>query len=247
MADIEAISFYVMGPTGVGGRGNYWHTRPHWPVPTLTKYYLQENGVISTSLPTSNSSSSGYTYDPLNPVVTVGGNEMFLPCGPWKQDRFGRKDVLHYVSPTFSTDTGIVGNVTAVLYVSTYALDTDFTVKLLDLYPNGDAYNIVDGIFRLKWRDDPRVPVNAKKGEIYEIHVSLWKTAYILNSGHSIQVDVSSSNHPRFEKNLNNGKLLIEGGLPVSAFNTVYQNRNYASYVSVPIVAVKDIPENMEP
>jgi len=246
LADVEEITIYIMGPQ-LGPIGNYWHTRKHWPVPNTTVFYLQGDSSLTNSIPTDTEARFSYQYDPINPVITNGGNEMFLPCGPWPQERLNRKDILTFVSAPVRSAIAIVGNITATLFVSTDALDTDFTAKLSDVHPGGVAYNLVDGIFRLKWRQSKEVPLDAKKGEIYEIEINMWKTAYILNANHALQIDISSSNHPRFEKNLNNGRLLNEGGVPVTATNTLYTNKVYPSRVYIPFVETAEVRENIIP
>jgi len=173
---------------------------------------------------------------------------MFLPCGPRLQDAIGaRKDVISFVSAPFTSVTAILGNVTSILYVSTDAVDTDFTVKVLDQYPGGDAYNLVDGIIRLRWRETFETPVPAQPGVVYEVNVHLWKTGYIFNEGHSLRIDVSSSNHPRFEKNPNNGLPISESGPEIIAQNTLYFDNSRPSSVTLPVVDINDIPDNFTP
>jgi len=247
VAETSAITMYIMGPQNpkVGG---YWTTVPQWPTVTATTYYLQPGYTLALTPASTANTSITYIYDPDNPVRTNGGNELFLPCGPRLQDPPDfRKDVLTFIAPPFTSVTPIVGNVSAVLYVSTDAVDTDFTVKVSDIYPSGSAYNLVDGVIRLRWRDNPERPVLAQPGVIYEVHLSLWKTAYVFNEGHSLRVDVSSSNHPRFEKNPNNGLLITENGPIVIAQNTVYFDRTRQSRVILPVVNINDIPENFNP
>jgi predicted acyl esterase len=247
VAETDAITLYIMGPENpkVGG---YWTTIPTWPEVTETVFYLQPDRTLDRSPSSSANSSVTYTYDPDSPVRTNGGNEMFLPCGPRLQDAAdARQDVIVFVSDPFTSVTPIVGNVTAVLYVSTDAVDTDFTVKISDQYPNGRAYNLVDGVIRLRWRDSLEVPTPAVPGEVYEVHIDLWKTAYVFNEGHSVRVDISSSNHPRFEKNPNNGLPITETGRSVVARNTVFFDRGHPSRVILPVVDIADIPDNFTP
>jgi len=247
VAETSAITLYVMGPENPK-TGGYWTTIPDWPTINPLTFYLQEDGTLDRNPSTASNASTTYTYDPANPVRTNGGNEMFLPCGPRLQEASNaRRDVIVFESEPFVADTAVVGTVSAVLYVSTDAVDTDFTVKVSDLYPNGRAYNLVDGIIRMKWRDSNETPTPCQPGVVYEVHIDLWKTAYIFNEGHSVRVDVSSSNHPRFEKNPNNGLPFAEGGREIVAQNTVYFDRANPSRVVLPVVNIRDIPDNFSP
>jgi len=247
VAEADAITMYIMGPEDPS-YGGYWTTVPQWPTPTYTTYYLQPDFTLATTPSNTANSSITYVYDPADPVRTNGGNELFLPCGPRLQDApNARKDVITFIGQAVSQPTAIVGNVTAVLYVSTTAVDTDFTVKLSDVYPDGSAYNLLDGVIRLKWRETYEKPVPAVPGQVYEVDISLWKTAYILEPGHALRVDVSSSNHPRFEKNSNNGLLISEGGPDVIAQNTVYFDRTRPSSITIPVVSLNTIPDKFEP
>jgi len=251
VAEVEALTLYVMGPDNAY-IGNYWTTIPTWPTKNNTNFYLHGDHTLQTVPPTNSgndsSSSSSYYYDPRNPVGTVGGNELFLPCGPRDQRELEmRNDVIVFTSAPFKEHTALLGDLSSVLYVSSDAVDTDFTVKITDVYPDGRSMLLVDGIRRMRWRDSNSVPTPMENGVVYKIEVHLWKTAYIFEVGHSLRVAVSSSNHPRFERNPNNGLPIIENGEEIVAHNTLYHSEIYPSFVTLPIVDINDVPNNYSP
>lgn len=246
----KAITFYIMGPAQPT-YGNYWTTLDSWPEYTPRAYYLAPNRTLTTTPPTDiNISPRTYLYDPLNPVDTVGGPELLLPCGPYDQtDTLLRTDVVVFTSEPFVNATPIVGPIKAMLYVSTNRNDTDFTVKLMDRYPNGLSFLVADGIVRLRWRDGPVEPISAVPGQVYNITVDLWPTAYVFEPGHAITVAVSSSNYPRFSINRNSGYPIADqqDGPILQAANTVYLDASRPSHIILPVVTFEDIPNNFTP
>jgi len=210
---------------------------------------LHADRQLRTTPPTSNVNGSiTYTYDPADPVRTIGGPELFLPCGPRDQsDLEGRQDVITFTTPPFSQDTAILGDIESYIYVSSSAVDTDFTVKLTDVYPDGRSLLMADGVLRMKWRDSMETPSPINPGTVYRIRVHLWKTAYVLNAGHALRLAVSSSNNPRFAPNPNNGLPINEEGDNVIARNTLHYSAQYQSHVIIPVVSLTDIPNNYFP
>jgi len=197
-------------------------------------------GGLSTSPPTSPSDSGSFYFDPNNPVPTIGGANLLVGCGPEDQRSVdAREDVLTFTSDVLTQSLTIVGNVSATLYVSTDAADTDFTVKLSDVYGDGYVQIISDGITRMKWRNDDTVPSNPEPGVTYMITINMWRTAYVFNAGHRIRVSVSSSNFPRFKVNPNNGLLVVDenNSPPVIAYNRVETNSQFPSTITLPVVS----------
>eukprot|EP00002_Diphylleia_rotans_P027595 TRINITY_DN5539_c0_g2_i1.p1 TRINITY_DN5539_c0_g2~~TRINITY_DN5539_c0_g2_i1.p1 ORF type:complete len:632 (-),score=149.39 TRINITY_DN5539_c0_g2_i1:139-2034(-) len=242
---IQAISIFVMGPDVRGAAGNYWTSIPQWPVVTEIPFYLSESNYLSPTAPTGSGSAS-YAYDPTNPVPTIGGNELFGGCGPQDQTSIeGRSDVLLFTSDALRENIAITGAVRAILYVSSDAVDTDFTVKITDVHPDGRSLLIMDNIVRMKWRESSTNPSPVTPGAVYEVEVKVGQTSYIFNAGHKIRVAVSSSNSPRFLANPNTGSLIKdENGATVIARNTVLFDRSHSSRVILPGVNVRDIPES---
>jgi predicted acyl esterase len=247
---LKAVTFYVMGSTNSSNpAGSYWTTMDEFPAFTPTPYYLTASagntGTLSTKVPTA--SNTTFVYDPSNPVPTLGGNNLFGTCGPMDQrptEALNRSDVLTFTSAPLTTPLAITGPLDAQLYVSSNCVDTDFTVKLTDVHPDGTSALIQDGIVRMKWRDAPAVitPQLLTPGTVYAVSVSLWNTSFVFDVGHSIRVDVSSSNYPRFSANPNNGLPLSGNGTAVIAHNTVWTGGQYPSAFILPVVDMSQLP-----
>jgi len=237
----STIFYYVMGPAPIYGTeiGNYWSNSSEVPYATQTPFFFAPGGFLST-VQVNVTGSVHFTYDPLNPVPTLGGNNLLLPqCGPWDQRNLEkRSDVVIFTSSPFKEPTAITGRMYAVLHVSSNCTDTDFTVKITDLYPNGTSMLLQDGIARMRWREDTFEPSWMTPGEVYQVIVDLWSTSYIFNIGHSVRVDISSSNYPRFSANYNNGNLLNQTGTPITAANSIYYGGAYQSGIVLPIVPI---------
>lgn len=197
---ISNITFYVMSSNDEAGRsaGQYWTSVEKWPTPRMTNYYLHSDGSLSTSLPADSSSSTTYSVDPNNPVLTVGGNNLppdiggSIPCGPMDQSTVDqRDDVLLFQTPVLDQELVLTGPLLATLFVESDAVDTDFMVyilhlpppaiyshvfydmfaqvKISDVYPTGEAILIQDNAVRMRWRKGGLVPVYLTKGEVYEV------------------------------------------------------------------------------
>ena len=123
------------------------------------------------------------------------------------------------------------------LYASSSAVDTDFTAKLVDVWPNGYAQNLTEGIVRAVYRDSDAKPQALEPGKVYELHIDLWSTSNVFLKGHRIRVEVSSSNFPRFDRNLNTGKNAADTQTSVKATNTIYHDAKYPSALILPIVS----------
>lgn len=264
-----AVLTFVMG-TGDGHRdengrlfhGGYWKESDTWPPrdAELTHYYLHADGGLTTEPPEARRPSTTYTFDPDNPVHTIGGSfsstsPIFEP-GAYDQretdDVFGatvpflplksRDDVLVFQTEPLDTDVTVVGPIKVNLFVSSTATDTDFTAKLVDVYPPSEEFptgfdmNITDGILRARYRERSDRQKLMTPGEIYEIEISPFPTANVFKKGHRIRLDISSSNFPRFDVNPNTGEPLGLNRRSIKADNTVYHDARRASHIVLPIV-----------
>lgn len=235
-----AVCYYLMGAVGeADAPGNEWRLSETWPVPTRPlELYLNKDGLLSEGMPAEEEAFSTYTYDPADPVPTIGGANLCLEKGPYDQrPAESRADVLVFRTPPLERPLTIAGKVRVKLHVSSTALDTDFTAKLTDIYPDGRSMLVCDGIIRMRHRDGMESQELMVPGEIYTAEVDLWETAIVFNRGHRVGVAIASSNHPRFQANTNTGEPFgLETGT-ATAQNTVYFDRQWPSRISfrVPI------------
>lgn len=206
---VAKVHYYVMGDDAPGAPGNEWRTAESWP-PYATKetaLHLQQDGSLGAAA--GPDGARAFTFDPAKPVMTVGGQNLVLPAGPYDQRSVsGREDVLKYVTAPLEKPLEITGRVKLRLSVSSDAPDTDFTAKLVDVFPDGREILMLDNVRRVKSRLglDQAAPLLTGPSEIVEIEIDLWSIAWIFNTGHRIGVQVSSSNFPRFEVNPNTGE-----------------------------------------
>jgi uncharacterized protein len=240
----KPVRIFVMGK-------NEWRDEDDWPLARAkaTKYFLHSSGKANSSkgdgqltaqLPLTEPKDS-YLYNPANPAPTTGGplccDWMHLAPGPRDQRTVEeRSDVLVYTTPAFSQDTEVTGPVTLELFASTSAKDTDFTAKLVDLWPNGFAQNLTEGILRLRYRNSMERPEPAKPGEIYHVAVDLWATSNVFLAGHRLCLEISSSNFPRFDRNLNTGEDQATSTKMQPATNTIYHDKAHPSALVLPII-----------
>jgi putative CocE/NonD family hydrolase len=262
------VRIFVMG-TGDGrkddkGRlnhGGHWRDEREWPPDraVLTKHYLAADGVLSAA-PGSGRPSTSFTFDPKNPVPNIGGNissgnDVMLQ-GAWDQ-RGGphvwnwrepiplsaRNDVVVFQSEPLQQDLEVTGEIEVKLWISSTAVDTDFTAKLIDVYPpsadfpGGFDLNIGDGIARARFRESLAEEKLMKPGEIYPLTVKLYPTSNVFKRGHRIRVDISSSNFPRFDVNPNTGEPLALHRRMETCVNTIYHDRERPSHIVLPIIA----------
>ena len=247
--DEAPVKIFVMGP-------DVWREEPDWPLPDTDwqQWYLHsagsagtkaEDGVLSPRAPGQEVPDS-YLYDPRDPVPAVGGAS-FLPglfiaanAGPRDQREVEqRADVLCYTSAVLERDLEVTGPVRLVLYVSSSALDTDFTGKLVDVHPDGTALILTDGILRARYRESLSAPQLMTPGEVYRIEIDLVATANVFAAGHRIRLEVASANFPRFDRNTNTGGVIAtetEADF-VRATNTVWHDELRASHLVLPVIA----------
>ena len=246
--DWPTVTYYVLGDVNdVDAPGKEWRYAEDWPLPhTETEWYFHDSGVLSTDTPGTYDSVT-YSYDPTNPVPTVGGQNLNIPAGAYDQTSVeGRDDVILFTSPVFGEPYEATGPVKARLFVSSDCPDTDFTVKLCDVYPDGRSIIITDGILRMRNRNGFDHWEFMTPGEIYEIEVDLWSTSYVWNTGHQIRVAISSSNYPRFKANPNTNDPMAANTTYNVAENTLYLDGIHQSCIVLPEVdqGVASTPPN---
>ena len=234
------VRIFVMG-------ANRWRFEKEWP-PKRVKYtpwYLHGNGKANTASGDGSLSPKApsaepadkYVYDPANPVPTLGGTTLRVMSGPYDQRKVGqRPDVLVYTSEPLARDIEVTGPVKVVLHASSSALDTDFTAKLVDVHPDGRAYNICDGILRARYRDSKVHPTLLEPGKAYQFTIDLWHTSNAFKKGHRIRVDVSSSNFPWYDRNPNTGAPFGQDDKLKTARQTVYHDKARPSHVLLPVI-----------
>ena len=229
---------------------NAWRNEQEWPLARtryVAYYFGSHSGANSLHGDGSLSQQIGregtdqFIFDPRDPVPTQGGavccNPKLFPWGPMDQRPVeGRDDVLVYTSGVIKRDIEVTGPVRAVLYVSTTAPDSDFTVKLVDVFPDGHARNLCDGILRLRYREGLDKVRPAKSGVVYPITVEAGVTSNVFRTGHRIRVEVSSSNFPRFDRNPNTGRPVADESELRVARQTIYHGKLRPSHVLLPVI-----------
>lgn len=227
------IRLFVMGE-------NVWRDEYEWPLArtNYTPYYLHQDGSLSSTPPEAGDASLGYTYDPMDPVETVGGNIMRVKVrGPRDQRPLdSREDILRFVTPAFEEKMEITGPLTAHLYASSSATDTDFMVKLVVVRPDGFSFNLADGVIRARYREGFENPVLIEPGEILRYEIDVWATSYVLQPGERLRVDVTSSNFPRLNRNPNTGAPFGETTELIPAEQRIYLSAEYPSHIVLPVI-----------
>jgi hypothetical protein len=227
---------------------NVWREESEWPLARTqyTPFYLHStgrantlsgNGTLSVAKPQAEKTDS-FVYDPADPVPTCGGALLGPnPTGPSDQREIeAREDVLVYTGDALANDLEITGPIEMKLFAATSAADTDFTAKLVDVWPNGYAQNIQDGIVRARYRERKSNPSPIKPSEIYEYTIDLWATSHVLKPGHRLRVEISSSNFPHYDRNLNTGGALFKEINPVRAAQTIYHDAAHPSHIILPVI-----------
>ena len=240
----QPVRIFVMG-------ANQWRDEDEWPLPRARqeRYFLHSggkansvsgDGVLSSAAPHAESADR-YIYDPVNPAPTIGGplccDSPHLGPGPRDQRPVeARNDVLVYSTPMLSGDLEITGPVTLELFASSSAVDTDFTAKLVDVWPDGFAQNLTEGIIRARYRESQEKPTFLNPGQTYKFTVDLWSTSNLFRKGHRLRLEISSSNFPRFDRNLNTGGDSPSARNPVPATNSIYHDAEHPSALILPAV-----------
>ena len=197
-------------------------------------------GYLSTDEP-GNEAPDHFTYDPRFPVPTAGGanccSPHIVPWGPQDQRPVeGRGDVLCYTTDVLEEDIELTGPIKLVLYASTNGLDTDWTAKLMDVSPTGYAMLLCDGIIRGRFRESLTNPELLEPNHIYEYKIEVGVTGNVFRKGHRIRIDISSSNFPRFDRNLNTGLYLNTNSEMRPANQTIFHSKNYPSHAILPVI-----------
>ncbi len=262
------VRIFVMG-TGDGSKddkgllqhGGYWRDEQEWPLKraVITPHYLQADSSLSTKRPESAESVTQFQFDPEDPVPTIGGNissnNDIMLQGAWNQKGgehvwnfqapvplSSRNDILVFQTEPLADDVEVTGEIEVRLFASSSAIDTDFTAKLVDVYPpsadfpGGFDLNIGDGIVRGRFRDSLIKPTMMEPGQPYEFRIKLYPTSNVFKRGHRIRVDISSSNFPRFDVNPNTGEPLNRQRLSKIATQTIYHDAAHPSAILLPIV-----------
>ena len=195
-----AVAYYVMGDTITpGAPGNEWRFADDWPIPAQeTAWYFSEGKQLADA--TSRASFPEFTFDPANPCPTMGGIDLTIERGPIDQRKVeSRADAVVYTSQALDQPVEITGRIRAKIFVSSTAVDTDLSVRLCDVYPDGRSLLIAEGIQRLRYRNSRETSEPLTPGKIEEVTVDCWSTSLIFNTGHQLRVIVTSSNYPRFD------------------------------------------------
>lgn len=238
------VQYYTMGI-------NKWQTSTTWPPPSveMVDYFLTSDGNANTMYgsgqlspkPATTDLPDSFVYDPMNPVMSYGGNVCCtgdaVKGGAFDQRVMeARNDILVYTSEPLKEGIEVSGFIETTLYVSSDVKDTDFTVKLIDVAPDGTAYNLDETIQRVRYREGYDKEVFMEEGKVYKVELTPLSTSNFFAAGHSIRIEVSSSNFPRFERNLNTGGRNYDESEGVVARNTIHHSAEYPSVVRVPVV-----------
>lgn len=237
------IRLFVMG-------ANYWRDEAEWPLygTRWTPFYLHSSGsanslhgdgLLGTDEPTSEPADQ-FVYDPMTPVPTRGGpnccSPNVLPWGAFDQSSLeARHDVLVYSTAPLESDLEVTGPIAVHLFAVTDGPDTDFTAKLVDVDANGLAWNLCDGIVRARYRDSTE-PTMLQPGEVYEYVIDCSVTSNLFKAGHRIRLEISSSNFPRFDRNLNTGNPIADDASPRIAHQTVLHDAEHPSRIVLPVI-----------
>jgi putative CocE/NonD family hydrolase len=230
------IKLFVMG-------ANVWRDEHEWPLARAveTPYYLHADGLLSPERP-GDEPPDRYAYDPASPVPTRGGAIHMapeFPPGPQDQRPIeARDDVMVYTTPPLERDTEVTGPVRMHLWATSSAPDTDFVVRLTDVFPDERSYNLADGIIRARYRDCSRgaPPSLVEPGRPYEYVIDLWATSNLFRAGHRLRVQITSSSFPRWDRNPNTGHPLGADAELQVAYQEILHDLAHPSRIVLPIV-----------
>ncbi|WP_258098164.1 CocE/NonD family hydrolase [Marinoscillum pacificum] len=244
MEGLPRVQYFTMG-------SNKWQTADTWPPANakMTPLYLESegranslfgNGKLKTSVAKTDKPDH-FTYDPMNPVYSYGGNVCCtgnaIKAGSFDQrEQETREDILVYTTAPLAEGVEISGSIEMSLYVSSDVKDTDFTVKLIDVYPDGSAYNLDETIQRARYREGYDKEVFMEEDKVYQIDLTPLSTSNYFEKGHSIRIEVSSSNFPRFARNLNTGGNNYDETEGIVAHNTIHHSSDYPSKITIPVI-----------
>jgi putative CocE/NonD family hydrolase len=243
--DLPAVRYFVMGR-------NVWQTADTWPPPQTKwqRFFLHSrghansaagDGLLSRDEPGAELPDI-YIYNPHFPVPTTGcrGHMQLVRFAPSPQEQAQvecRNDVLCYTTPELKKDVEVTGPLMLHLFAATSARDTDFTAKLVDVYPDGRAYNVVcDGITRARYRKSLFTPELVNPGDVNEYVINLEAASQLFRKGHRIRIDVASSSFPEYDRNMNTGNAIGEDARGIPAMQSIYHQTDYASYIDLPVI-----------
>jgi uncharacterized protein len=242
---LPKVTYYTMG-------SNKWQSADTWPPAGAQPMimYLASGGAANSlsgdgalvAAPPDADKPDTFTYDPMNPVTSYGGNVCCtgtaIQAGSFDQRKMeSRNDILVYTSEAFKEGTEVSGPITPTLYVSSDAKDTDFTVKILDVYPDGRAYNLDESIQRMRYRGGyDKALTWMEKDKVYKVTLQPLNTSNYFDAGHRLRIEVSSSNFPRFDRNMNTGGRNYDEAKGVVAKNLVHHSKQYPSSVTLTVV-----------
>jgi putative CocE/NonD family hydrolase len=230
---------------------NEWRGESEWPLPgtELTPFFLRSEGRLARDGPRSDEPADRYTYDPEDPVPTIGGVNSVLTMtqgaakpirpGPWDQRELeARDDVLSYTSEVLDRDLEVIGPVELVLFAASSAKDTDFFVRVCDVYPDGRSIFVTEGVLRARYRNSNEGDSTEllEPGEVAEYRIRCYPMANVFERGHRIRLDLTSSSFPRFSRNLNTGEDVGTGTRIEVAQQTVLHTDVYPSHVLLPVI-----------
>ena len=240
---IPRVQYYTMG-------SYQWQSAEQWPPADskMVTYYLNSygkansrlgDGSLSTKKPSKDNPDT-FVYDPMNPVTSWGGNVCCtgnaVNGGAYDQQEMEKRDdILVYTTDVLKEGVEVTGFIESTLYVSSDVKDTDFTIKLIDVYPDGTAYNLDETIQRVRYREGYDKEVFIEKGNIYKVDLTPMSTSNYFEKGHRIRIEISSSNFPRFARNLNTGGNNYDESEGVIATNTLHHSKKYPSYIQLPV------------
>ena len=234
------VKIFVMG-------ANVWRDEQEWPLARThyTPYYLHSQGQANSlrgdgrldPVVPGEEPADRFIYDPHDPVPTCGGNTLIIPMGVQDQRQVEtRQDVLVYTSGPLTTPLEVTGPLVVTLYAASSTPDTDFTAKLVDVRPDGYAQNLADGIIRARYRTSRMIPTLLTPGQVHELTIDLWATSHVFLPGHSLRLEIASSNFPRFDRNLNTGEDQATGSRWQTAAQTIFHDQRYPSHIRLPVI-----------
>jgi uncharacterized protein len=231
------VIYYLMG-------ANEWCAASAWPLTgaRTLQLYLGGDGRLGGCAPCQHEPPDEYTYDPGNPTPTVDGSilSFVYPLGSVDVAKVQRRpDVLTFTTPVLTEDLDVVGPLRLILYASSSAVDTDFAARLTDVFPDGRAIQLQNGILRARYRNLPGDPELLTPGTIYRLEIDLWATANRFKAGHKLRLDISSADFPRFDRNSNRGG---EPGPPLPALQTIYHDAEHPSHLLLSILGDRSLP-----
>jgi len=242
--ELPRVRYYTMG-------SNEWQTAEQWPPKQaeMTSWYLSSSGnansrlgdgVLMTNLP-ENDVPDTFLYNPMEPVPSYGGNVCCtgnaVQGGAFDQSEMElRDDIIVYTSEPLEEGIEVSGFIESTVYLSSDVKDTDVTIKLIDVYPDGTAYNLDETIQRVRYREGYDKEVFMEKGNVYEVNLTPMSTSNYFKEGHRIRIEISSSNFPRFDRNLNTGGNNYDESEGVTATNSIHHSTEYPSRIGLPVV-----------